>query len=191
MPDQHLAEVRARERQSPGGHLVHHAAQRIDVAAAVDLVRLPRTLLRRHVRRRAHHHAGLRLAGGIALVVGDAGDAEVDDLDEVLLSLVDDQVDVVGLQVAVHDALAVRGLERLAALHQDRPGDFQRDGDVLPEQVLHRPALEELHHEVVAVVLGDVSLDDFEDVFVADDVDGPRFVVEAVDDPLVVRVLRV
>ena len=116
MADEHFAEARPREGKLAGGHLVHHAAQRVDVAAAVDAVRHAAGLLGRHVRRRAHHHAGLGLAGALALVVGELGDAEVHHLDEVLLSLVDDEVDVVRLQVAVDDLVLVRRLERLADL---------------------------------------------------------------------------
>ena len=51
--------------------------------------------------------------------------------------------------------------------------------------------MQELHDEVVAVVVGDVEVEDLEDVVVADDVDGARFVEEAVDDLLVGGVLRV
>jgi hypothetical protein len=54
------------------------------------------------------------------------------------------------------------------------------------EQRLQRAAVQELHHEVVPVVLGDVQVEDLEDVVVADDVDGPRLVEEAIDDLVVV-----
>ena len=191
MADQHLAEIAPWKRQLTDCELVHHHAQRVDVAAAVDPVALAGALLGAHVGRGTHHHAGLGLAGGEALVVGDAGDAEVHHLHEVLLPLHGDQVDVVRLQVAVDDALAVRGLERVAHLHDHRPGHVQRGGDVVLEQRLQRPALQILHHEIVAVVLGDVEVEDLEDVVVPDDVDRARFVEEAVDDLLVGGELRV
>ena len=189
--DQHLAEARARKRQPAGGHLVHHAAQAVDVAAGVDARRHAAGLLRRHVRGRAHDHARLRLAGGYACVVGDAGDAEVHDLDEVLLPLVDRQVDVVRLEVAVDDLAVVRRLQGLADLDEDGARDLQQHGSVGKHQILKRLPVQELHDEVVAVVVGDVEVEDLEDVVVADDVDRARLVEEAIDDLLVVGVLRV
>ena len=51
--------------------------------------------------------------------------------------------------------------------------------------------MQELHHEVVPVVVGDVEIEDLEDVVVADDVDRARLVEEAIDDFFVVRELRV
>ena len=58
------------------------------------------------------------------------------------------------------------------------------------EERLQRAAPEQLHHEIVAAVLGDVEVEDLEDVVVADDVDGARLVVEAVDDAAILRELR-
>ncbi len=155
------------------------------------LVALPARLLGRHISRRSHHHAGLGLAGRGAVGAGELGDAEVDHLDEVLPPLVDDQVDVIGLDVAVVDLVLVRGLQRLAELQHDRPHHLERVGLSLLDKLLQSLADQELHDEVVPVVLGDVEVEDLEDVVVADDVHGPRLVEEALDDLLVVRVLRV
>ena len=58
------------ERQVAGEQLEQHRAERIDVAAAVDVA--AGHLLGRHEARRAEHHARPRAAG-----VGDARDAEV------------------------------------------------------------------------------------------------------------------
>ena len=70
---------------------------------------------------RAGQHAGARRARQL-------GQTEVEQLDPLLR-----EQDVGGLQIAVDDALAVRGVERLADLHavRDRLVDRQRAGDRL------------------------------------------------------------
>ena len=71
-------------------------------------------------------------------------------------------------------------------------GERAHDLDgALVDQRLQRPALEELHDEEAGAVLGGVEVEDLEDVVVPDHVDRARFVEEAVDDLLLVRVLRV
>ena len=89
------------------------------------------------------------------------------------------------------DPAFVRSLEGVADLEEYRPRHVQRNGHVVPEHGLHGPAVQVLHDEVVAVVLGDVEVEDLEDVVVADDVDRARLVEEAIDDFFVVRELRV
>ena len=94
----------ADERRPSGDHLVQHAAERVDVGAAVD--GLPLRLLGRQVRRGPEHRRGLldRL-----LRVADPRDAEVRDLHVARRG----DHDVAGLDVAVDDALVVRGGERV------------------------------------------------------------------------------
>ena len=88
--------------------------------------------------------------------------------------------DVVGLEVAVHDARLVRRLQRAADLPEQPPHLAER----------HRPALEArrqalavevLHHEVVAPVGELIEGEDVDDVRVADLVDRARLLLEAAD----------
>ena len=61
---------------TPGEALTKHAAQRVDVSAAVELVALD--LLRRRVVERADEGAGLRQTAVVAALLGDAEVGEVD-----------------------------------------------------------------------------------------------------------------
>ena len=53
--------VLALKRLVPGGRFKEDAAEREDVRPLIDLFHLSLCLLRRHVARGAHHHAGQRL----------------------------------------------------------------------------------------------------------------------------------
>ena len=154
---QHVRHRLAVEGAPAGEHLVEHAAEGPDVRAAVD--GLAARLLRAHVAGGAEQHARLRhrergrvrglgvLRPGERVGVERLGQAEVEHLDAAVA--VDH--DVRGLQVAVHDALLVRGLERL--------GDPEREAGRLLR--LERAALQpggerlagrELHHEEALAV---------------------------------------
>ena len=75
------------------------------------------------------------------------GDAEVGDLHPALFV----QQDVLGLDVAVHDALLVRELQRLANLRHDGQRLLRRDLPRL-EQLAQAHAVHELHQQVVEAV---------------------------------------
>lgn len=108
--DQHAGAVGPVGRR-PGQALEQHARQRVDVGAVGDLgVGKP---FGRHVFPGADRGAQL----GEFLVGGGAGDAEVDEVGEV----VGGDQDVLRFDVAVHDAGGVRGIER--------GGDLGDDGD--------------------------------------------------------------
>ena len=97
-----------------GQQFVQQHAQRIDVAAGVDIQPAHLRLLGRHVERRADQ---LREAGeqGLfgQLLPGGFGDAEVDHLDHRPAVVQRDQ-HVGRLEVAVNDALLMGMLHRLA-----------------------------------------------------------------------------
>ena len=99
----HLRHVRVLVvREALGERLVEHAAERIDVRAGVHL--LAADLLRGGVVDGADEQAGLgqRVLGGVL------GEAEVGQVD---VFLGPDQ-DVGGLDVTVHEAARMRGIER-------------------------------------------------------------------------------
>src|SRR5882757_7151156 len=97
------AEVLRSVGRCAGEAFVQHAGQRVDVGTVGDVV--VAEPFRRHVAPAAHR--GPRL-GELVLVGGRGGDAEVDQVGEVVLG---DQ-DVFRFDVAVDDRGAVRGIER-------------------------------------------------------------------------------
>jgi hypothetical protein len=142
----------------PCRHFVEHEAKREEIGAGVEL--LAARLLRRHVVDRSDGHAGRgeHLARDACLrrrlmrLFAELGDAEVEQLR--LTSLRDEHVR--GLDIAMNDALAVRGIEGVRELAAGIQDLFERKRAVLnaPAQ---RLALEELHRdEVPAFVDADV-----------------------------------
>jgi hypothetical protein len=136
-------------------------------------------------------------------VVAQLGDAEVEQLDALASGHlgIADQVHVVGLEVAVHDAHAVGSAQGAG----DLPGDDHRAGRGQPaalamalpratpgatiDALLQALALQELHDDEGAAVGGKVEVVDLDDARVADGVGGPGLVEEAAHHVLVARVL--
>ena len=137
-----------------GQHLVHDAAERPDVGAAVE--RQPARLLGAHVGGRPHHRVGAGLArrqrvrsGLVAARIGDDGfgQAEVEHLHHA----VGRELDVGRLQIAVDDALFVRGVERVHDLAGDADHLGKRQaapgrGGAL-QVFVQRVAFDQLHHQ--------------------------------------------
>jgi len=149
-------------QRSPDEHVVHDQAERVLIRAAIHLLAL--RLLGRHVFERADHRAGQRLRG--ALLDGSR-DAEVHDQrvaavrHRILGGLLDH--DVLGLQVAVHHALLVRGGEALRDLLRDSDHPIERQRVVFTKNLRKGLAFDKRHRQVLDAV-------DLAEVVNADDV---------------------
>ncbi len=143
---------RRRIRARVGQQAIQDDAQRIDVARRRDLAAAH--LLGARVDQ-CHRALGggrpsdrLRRAGVDAL-----GDAEVHQLDHAVVP----HEDVVGLQVAVHDALLVRVVHHLADAAEQPHAVV--DGQPPPRHVdVDRLAIDQLHHDVGRTVLRDAAV---------------------------------
>ncbi|HEY8429920.1 MAG TPA: hypothetical protein VIL20_16170, partial [Sandaracinaceae bacterium] len=170
-----------------GEHLVGDEGEAVDVAAGVDGA--ARELLGAHVPRRADDGAAQRelrrVAGPLLL-----GDPEVAHFDEVGLVAARGEQDVVGLEIAVHDAARVRFAQRTRDLRDDaihaREGHRSRG-----ERVGERRALHELHHDEQAPVLELPEIVELDRVRVREPDDDLALPIEALAQRLVAAVRRV
>ena len=106
------------------------------------------------------------------------GDAEVEHLDEVAPAAVDEE-DVLGLDVAVHDAALVRRAERRGCLAHDVEHAPLGERALALEQLRQAVPLEVLHDDEGASVLGRARVGDVDDVLVADRRRQPRLLHQA------------
>ena len=140
MPREDDLRCRSREGRLAHQHLVRDAGQRVEIAAAVDLVARP--LLGTHVGGRAHREPGVSelLAAGL---VNRPRNAEVG-----YQCVTAGEHDVLRLDVAMDEALTVRRVERI--------GDFGGNGECVVdrelllavEPVAERFAVDVRHHIV-------------------------------------------
>ncbi|MFO0634431.1 MAG: hypothetical protein U0168_16415 [Nannocystaceae bacterium] len=176
---EHAHEVVAVERHHAGEELVQADGRGVDVGAGVR--RIAHGLLGRHVLGRAEHRAGAREAAALTALVGDLGDAEVEQLDEVAAVGALHQEAVRGLEVTVDDAARVGSLERADDLQHQlaraRPGEAplatQHHREVLALEVLHREEHRAAGHRP--------EVDDVDDVLVRDHRCRARLLQEAID----------
>ena len=179
--------IGACDRASPRAHLVEHGADGVEVGARVDLVG-GGDLLGRHVRGRAHDDAGARearLAGRAQL-----GDAEVEQLHE-RPARGRHEEDVVGLEIAVHDAGVVRGLEALEHLLRAGGRGRRRERPHAREELRERLADQQLHDEVREAVGRLIDVGHVHDVRRRDVRRQPRLLQEPRDEPGAARELGV
>ena len=137
--------ARRRERSGAGERLVEHDTQRVDIGRRRHLV--AQQLLGRHVHRCAEDLS----RGGerrLRAVVGTSRprDSEVGD-DRAVPTLASHQHHVGGLEVAVHDPGAVRGLEPGGELERERQRGRRSERSRSLEARGERLALEQLHRE--------------------------------------------
>ncbi len=141
--EQDARDGRCLERNLAGEHLVRDDAERVDVAARVDLA-LARRLLGAHVCRRPDRdtRAGQCAAAGVRQRLGDS---EIGDHHSPPGPL---EEDVVGLDVPMHDPHRMREPQRVGRFLHDASGFF--DGEPLPasEPGGERLAVDIAHHEV-------------------------------------------
>ncbi len=147
--------VLARKRRLASQHLEEHAPEAVDVGRRAYL--LARELLGAHVYRGAHGHAGLRELV-LACFGARARDAEIGD-ERVTVG----EHHVLGLDIAMNDALRMRIAQRV--------GDFERDPNrvlhgqlLLPVQpVAHGLAVDE-RHDIVQQIFRVPGVEEAEDI---------------------------
>ena len=174
------------ERPRARQELVGDDSGGVEVGARVDV--LAERLLGRHVVGGPERDAGLgqRVAGAAGLGLGVAhqlGDAEVEELDDVALLVRGagvDEHDVVGLEIAVDDALAVRVRQRLQHLPHD--DERARRPDALLGDLAERAPRDELHGEEERAVVERAEVDDADDVRVREEARRVRLALEALRD---------
>jgi hypothetical protein len=169
------------ERTSARQELEEDHAEGIEVGSGVD--RLSEHLLGRHVLGRTQRLAydGERLHAGLRVRRFEPRDAEVEQLDEVALSFVLDQHDVLGFEVAVDDPFFMsRAYPGRDALHdRDGAGWFHGTGRELVTKIASN---DELEDEKERPVRRAPEVGRMHDVRVLDARRSDRFAFEARDD---------
>ena len=162
--------------------MVERCAQRVDVAAGVDILVPPR-LLGRDVVGGSHRgaRAGLR---GVLLLVGKLHQPEVAELGDP----VPREHDVVGLDVAVDQAVVERVVEGPADLGDDVDRAALVDRATPLEQFADGGSVDELHGEIMNVV-GLADVDPLDDVGVVELGHRPGLAQEPLPEPVVGSVL--
>ena len=171
-----------------GEALVEHDAERVDVGALVDRCAI-RELLRRHVVRRAEERP---LGRGFVLhrLLRELGDAEVEEL-HVIGSVVAHQEEVLGLEVAMHDAGLVGDGEARAGLPRDVETDLDGERGAALEQRVEGPPLEVLHQQVGLAIGQPARVDGVGDVRAVDLRRHRRLAEEALHDRRILGEVRV
>ncbi len=171
----------ATEGQVAGEHLVQNDAEGVDVRAVID-VRVSVGLLGRQVLRRSHHQAGRGQPGRVRLAQRrqELADAEVEQLDDLLIVLLD-QEDIGRLEIPVDNALGVGGRDGLQHLTCDLAATPRLHRAVAGEDGPQISAAKPLHHDERASVVDDAVVGDSDDIGVPDSRRRHRLAVEPGD----------
>ena len=149
-------------------------------------------LLGRHVEGRPEERPrlGARRDAGRAGRRLDLRDAEVEHLGDVVVVVgLAHEEDVLGLEIAVDDALLVRAIERAAHLVDDPDRLLESEAVGVVQALVERLADQHLHDDVGAAVLRHPVVEDLDGVLRLDGRGGPRLVVESCPRVLAVGVL--
>jgi hypothetical protein len=159
--DQRLHLRAALEHRLAGEQEVGDAAERVDVGAMVHLL-VADDHFGGHERGRADDpfercerlRQVVRRPGA-----GHLDEAEVEDLDKVVLQSHSADEDVGGLDVAVHHPAAMSLGQRMTDLPQQVDHAGRRQGPELSDERGHVASGQELHHVVEAAVIGDAEVE--------------------------------
>ncbi len=161
-------------------HLVEDDAAGVEIGAVIDLV--ADDLLRGDVLRRSVDLTGLREGAHVPVAVFVMGDAKIEQFDDVVDAVAGDEKNVVGLDVAVDDALVADALEGAEELAHDADGIDGLESARALQACAERFAFEKLHDEVEVAGFEDVKVDDGADVGVFQRGRGLRLAAEPLDD---------
>ena len=144
----------------PQEQLVPHEAQAVDVASSVHLKSVD--LLRRHIGggaqgRPGEGEAGVLIPGPGHSEIGESGGSHF---------FVD--VDVLRLDVPVHDATTVGISQGRRDILQDRHGLFDREGPLLPQDLLQVAPGDMLHEQGEAAIRETMRSEELDDVGVGE-----------------------
>ena len=161
----------ASKRQFAGQELVEHHSHAVDIGARIDAMALAPGLLGAHVGRRAQYFAGQRqrVIAGLAKGQPEVGQAR---------NAIDAEQDVLGLDIAVHQADAVRRRQPLGDPQSDSRRLRDRRLWAIAQAIAQRLAGDEGHHQVQPAVCQRAKAVDRHDVGVVDPGSSPSFTRE-------------
>ena len=166
--------VIAVEGLSSREHLIHHSSHGVDIALCVG--NIAACLLGADI---VNASDGL-IGSGLAFLTGELGDTEVHDLD----SAVSEHHDVLGLDIAVNDALIVSVLECAEYLDDEMHRILPCEDLFLLDVLLQRDTVDVLHDDIL-YLLGEAHIVYLYDIRVGKNCNCLGFISEAAQELLV------